>query len=61
MPSLLLEGLQAVREIHDERDRANALIALADKLPPELLPQALQAAREIHDEFCSRFFPECLS
>jgi hypothetical protein len=29
--------------------RAEALTALAERLPPELLPEALAAAREIKD------------
>jgi hypothetical protein len=35
----------------DEWRRADALTALAERLPPELLPEALAAAREIEDEW----------
>ncbi|AFZ23663.1 NB-ARC domain-containing protein [Cylindrospermum stagnale PCC 7417] len=46
----LPEALAAAREIQNESDRANALIALVEKLPPALLPEALAAAREIQNE-----------
>jgi hypothetical protein len=46
----LLKALKAAREIQSEYYRADALRALADKLPPELLPEALKAAREIQSE-----------
>ncbi|MEH2251004.1 NB-ARC domain-containing protein, partial [Nostoc sp.] len=46
----LQKALAATRAIQDERSRANALSALAEKLPPELLPEALAAARAIQDE-----------
>jgi hypothetical protein len=45
----LQKALTAARAIQDEHSRANALSALADKLP-ELLPEALAAARAIQDE-----------
>ncbi|WP_220451016.1 NB-ARC domain-containing protein [Nostoc sphaeroides] len=45
----LQKALAAAREIQSESNRANALSALAEKLP-ELLPEALAAAREIQDE-----------
>ncbi|MDZ8070872.1 MAG: NB-ARC domain-containing protein, partial [Nostoc sp. DedQUE08] len=44
------KALAAARAIQDEDYRANALSALAKKLPPELLPEALTAARAIQDE-----------
>ncbi|MEH2361189.1 NB-ARC domain-containing protein, partial [Nostoc sp.] len=43
------KALAAARAIQSEDSRANALSALADKLP-KLLPEALAAAREIQDE-----------
>ncbi|WGV27274.1 NB-ARC domain-containing protein [Halotia branconii] len=43
------EALSAARAIQYELDRADALSALADKLP-EVLPEALAAARTIQDE-----------
>ncbi|MEH1832686.1 MAG: NB-ARC domain-containing protein [Nostoc sp.] len=46
----LQKALAAARAIQDENFRANALSALAEKLPPELLPEALAAARAIQDE-----------
>ncbi|MEI1372921.1 MAG: NB-ARC domain-containing protein [Nostoc sp.] len=46
----LQKALAAARAIQDEDYRANALSALAEKLPPELLPEALAAARAIQDE-----------
>ncbi|MEH1875826.1 MAG: hypothetical protein V7K78_02005, partial [Nostoc sp.] len=48
---LLPEAFAAAKEIQSEEYRANALSALAQKLPPELLPEALAAAREIHDRY----------
>ncbi|MFN6480821.1 NB-ARC domain-containing protein [Nostoc sp. DedQUE07] len=50
LPELLPEALEAAKAIQDERYRADALSALADKLPPELLLQALEATRAIQDE-----------
>ncbi|MGF1991785.1 MAG: NB-ARC domain-containing protein [Nostoc sp. ZfuVER08] len=47
----LEKALAAARAIQDERYRANALSALAQKLPPELLPEALAAARAIGSEY----------
>ncbi|MHC5768028.1 MAG: NB-ARC domain-containing protein [Nostoc sp.] len=47
----LQKALAATREIQDKYYRANALSALADKLPPELLPEAIAAARAIQDEY----------
>ncbi|MBE8970300.1 hypothetical protein IQ277_30040, partial [Nostocales cyanobacterium LEGE 12452] len=46
----LQKALIAAREIQGERNRADALSTLAEKLPPQLLPEALAAAREIKDE-----------
>ncbi|MEH1897274.1 MAG: NB-ARC domain-containing protein [Nostoc sp.] len=46
----LQKALAAARAIQSEYSRADALSALADKLPPELLPEALTAARAIKDE-----------
>ncbi len=46
----LQKVLAAAREIQDESSRANALSALAEKLPPELLPEALAAARAIQNQ-----------
>ncbi|MEH2126923.1 NB-ARC domain-containing protein, partial [Nostoc sp.] len=46
----LQKALAAARAIQHEFFRANALSALADKLPPELLPEALAAARAIQSE-----------
>jgi hypothetical protein len=46
----LQKALTAARAIQHEYYRANALSALAEKLPPELLPEALAAARAIQDE-----------
>ena len=46
----LPNALAAVREIQDDRHRADALSSLADKLPPELLPDALATVREIQDD-----------
>ncbi|BBD59077.1 regulatory protein [Nostoc sp. HK-01] len=48
---VLLKALVAAREIQDEYYRADALSALAEKLPPDLLPEALAAARAIQDEY----------
>ncbi|MCC5646213.1 CHAT domain-containing protein [Nostoc sp. CHAB 5824] len=45
----LQKALVAAREIQDERYRADALIAIAEKLP-EVLPDALAAAKSIPDE-----------
>ncbi|WP_062291611.1 NB-ARC domain-containing protein [Nostoc piscinale] len=45
----LSEALSAARSIQDERYRADALRALAGKLP-ELLPEALSTARSIQSE-----------
>ncbi|WP_193200145.1 hypothetical protein [Nostoc sp. MG11] len=44
---MLPETLAAARAIEDKRYRADALSALAPKLPPELLPEALATARAI--------------
>ncbi|MHC5751287.1 MAG: hypothetical protein ACYTXF_11815 [Nostoc sp.] len=41
---VLAEALAAAKAIQLEHPRANALSALAQKLPPELLPEALAAA-----------------
>jgi hypothetical protein len=50
LPSHLLpDALSAALSIQDERYRADALTALADKLP-EVLPDALSAALSIQDE-----------
>ncbi len=46
----LQKAFAAARAIQDEDYRANALSALAEKLPPELLPEALAAARAIQSE-----------
>ncbi|WP_084226980.1 NB-ARC domain-containing protein [Nostoc sp. KVJ20] len=46
----LSEALAASRAIQSEWYRAQALSALADKLPAELLPQALEAAQAIQSE-----------
>ncbi|MBD2338875.1 hypothetical protein H6G64_18025 [Calothrix sp. FACHB-156] len=46
----LKEALATARAIQDEYSRADALRALADKLP-EVLPEALAAARAIQDEY----------
>ncbi|MDZ7955277.1 hypothetical protein, partial [Nostoc sp. DedQUE09] len=46
----LQQALAAATAIQSEEYRANALSALADKLPPELLPQALAAATAIQSE-----------
>jgi hypothetical protein len=43
-------SLQATLDIQDERDRTEALTALADKLTLELLPQALEVVQAIQDE-----------
>ncbi|OUL20469.1 hypothetical protein BV372_32720, partial [Nostoc sp. T09] len=45
----LSEALCAARAIQSESDRALALSALANKLPPQLLPEALTAARAIQN------------
>ncbi|MBD2441059.1 NB-ARC domain-containing protein [Nostoc sp. FACHB-110] len=47
----LSEALAAARAIQSEEYRADALSALADKLPPELLKDALAAARAIESEY----------
>ncbi|MEH1838428.1 MAG: NB-ARC domain-containing protein, partial [Nostoc sp.] len=46
----LQKALAAARAIESEYYRANALSALAEKLPPELLQKALAAARAIQSE-----------
>ncbi|BAY43590.1 regulatory protein [Scytonema sp. HK-05] len=46
----LSKALAAAKLIQDERYRATALAALADKLPRDLLPEALAAAKLIQDE-----------
>jgi hypothetical protein len=48
---VLQKALAATREIQNESNRANALSAIAEKLPSELLPQALAAASEIQSEY----------
>jgi CHAT domain-containing protein len=45
----LQKALTAAREIQDESDRAEALSALAEKLP-QVLPEALAATREIQNQ-----------
>ncbi|MEH2070562.1 MAG: NB-ARC domain-containing protein [Nostoc sp.] len=46
----LQKALAAARVTQNESNRANALSALADKLP-DILPEALAAARAIQDEY----------
>ncbi|ARV63363.1 hypothetical protein BZZ01_32710 (plasmid) [Nostocales cyanobacterium HT-58-2] len=47
---MLSDALAATKLIQDESERAYALSALADKLPPELLSDALAATKQIQDE-----------
>ncbi|MBW4597593.1 MAG: hypothetical protein KME46_33015, partial [Brasilonema angustatum HA4187-MV1] len=42
--------LAAAKQIQNESSRAQALTAIASKLPPELLPEALAAAKQIQNE-----------
>ncbi len=59
LPALLVQhghwtprqALTYLRQMPDEGQRAEALEALAPRLPPDLLPEALAAAREIQNEF----------
>ncbi|MEH2421921.1 MAG: hypothetical protein V7K48_13665, partial [Nostoc sp.] len=46
----LRKGLSTARAIQSDSDRANFLIALANKLTPKFLPEALFAARTIQSE-----------
>ncbi|QMS87085.1 hypothetical protein HUN01_05645 [Nostoc edaphicum CCNP1411] len=57
----LQKVLAAATEIQDESSRANALSALAEKLPPELLPEALAAAKAIQSEYYCAYFLSTLA
>ena len=50
-PEHLAEALAAAREIQEADARADALRALAERLPAEHLPTALAAAREIQEAY----------
>ncbi|BAY29448.1 NB-ARC domain-containing protein [Nostoc carneum NIES-2107] len=49
-PELLPEVLAIARKIQNHYERANALIALVEKLP-EVVPEAIAAARETQNEY----------